>query len=49
MSDHMKEAERLADEYAKAVHDGRDSDCQQTRAALLAHESASVKPPCAGR
>lgn len=37
MSDYMQEAKRLADEYAKAVHDGRDEDCQQLRAALLAH------------
>lgn len=37
MSEHMKEAERLADEYAKAVHDGRDSDCVTLRSALLAH------------
>lgn len=44
MTDHMKEAERLADEYAKAVHDGRDRDCQQTRAALLAHIQRGAVP-----
>lgn len=44
MSDYMKEAERLADEYAKAVHDGRDRDCQQTRAALLAHIQRGAVP-----
>lgn len=44
MTDYMKEAERLADEYAKAVHDGRDSDCQKTRAALLAHIQRGAVP-----
>lgn len=43
--EHMKEAERLADEYAKAVHDGRDRDCQHTRAALLAHIQRGVPAP----
>lgn len=37
MSDYMKEMERLADEYATAVSDGRDDDCIRLRAALLAH------------
>ena len=31
----MTEVERLADEYASAVHDGRDNDCATTRTALL--------------
>lgn len=42
MTDYMKEAERLADEYAKAVHDGRDSDCVTLRPALLAHIQRGV-------
>ena len=42
MTDYMDEAERLADEYAKAVHDGRDSDCVSLRAALLAHIQRGV-------
>ena len=42
MTDYMKEAERLADEYAKAVHDGRDSDCVSLRAALVAHIQRGV-------
>ncbi len=31
----IAEVERLADEYANAVHDGRDNDCATVRAALL--------------
>lgn len=37
MSDYMQEVGRMADDYAQAVHDGRDEDCQKLRAALLAH------------
>jgi hypothetical protein len=39
----MAEFERLADEYALAVHDGRDSDCVLSRAALMAHVDEEVK------
>jgi len=39
----MAEFERLADEYALAVHDGRDSNCVLSRAALVARVDEEVK------
>ena len=39
----MAEVERLADEYATAVHDGRDNDCYKTRTALLEAVRAIVE------
>lgn len=37
MSDYMQKKNRLAKEYALAVRDGRDDDCREIYAALLAH------------
>jgi len=39
----MAEFKRLADEYALAVHDGRDSGCVLSRAALVAHVETEIK------